>query len=152
MERDRLTPTDYELDETMTTAMDGVLAAALDDFPVTPLPLRFVPATMQRISPRFQLQFLDLALPFLSGVLFLTLLVGLGWFADLINLPWLPDPAGFLPETLTTWDQLPVNFLLFITIAVGAALVMVGTVYIALWLDRPLYVQVTAHQPNHGRM
>lgn len=148
MERDRLTPSEFDLDE----AMDATIVAALDDFPTTPLPSGFVPATMQRITPRFQLQFLDLALPFLSSVIFFTVLIGLAWFTGIINPVWLPDPAGFSPGMIATFDQLPLNFLLLITIAVGAALVMVGTVYVALWLDRPLTVRIPAQGSTHGRM
>lgn len=132
----------------MGTALEATIAAALDDFPLAPLPPNFVPATMQRITPRFQLQFLDLALPFLSAVLFLTLLAGLGWLTGFFNIGWLPTPAGFSPEFLAILSQLPINFLVLITIAVGAALVMVGTVYVALWLDQPL----SARSPAHGRM
>ena len=63
--------------------------AALESYPQAPLPARFLQRTMQRIRPRFRLEFLDLALPdFIT--LFLTTLIGLGfWVVSSLNPLWL---------------------------------------------------------------
>lgn len=131
------------------TELDNAIIEALEDLPLAPLPPGFVYATMRKITPkpRFRLQFLDLALPVLSGVFFVCTLMILGWFTGNFTYEWLPYPAGFAQGFFGLITQLPGYMLLALALGVEAALVMVVGITVALWLDRPL-VSTTA---PHGR-
>lgn len=83
-----------------TQRQEALLDAALDAYPLAPLPAGFVRATMARLAPpiRFRLHFLDVALPFGFALLMVTVFGLFIWLSSTIapaNLS-LPD-LGALP-------------------------------------------------------
>lgn len=119
---------------------DSILDAAIESYPLAPLPSGFVGRIMAQVGqqsqdivlPRFQLQFLDVALPaFLALFAFLVVTVGV-WLTRGLNSAGL---AGF-QLNLTLIGQIPAWFGLSAIAVIGEvmAVIMVG---VMLWLDRP---------------
>jgi hypothetical protein len=111
--------------ETMneTQQQAALLDAALDAYPLTPLPAGFVRATMARLAPvapiRFRLHFLDVALPFGSALLMVTLLALFLWLRGTMA------PAGL---SLPNFEALPSLEIAGVSWAAVVVLILLGEI------------------------
>jgi hypothetical protein len=120
------------------TELDPLIDAALESYPLTPLPRRFVRRTMAVIRPRFRLEFLDLALPGFF-ILFAATLAGVAfWLVNALNPVWLLEiqiRAGWYAQNL---NALPLGWFAAVGLAGFSATILAGVI-LALALDRPAY-------------
>jgi hypothetical protein len=123
---------------------DRLIDAALDSYPLAPLPPRFVRRTMAAIRagspafprPKFRLEFLDVALPVFFGFFGVTIL-GLGlWFVNAINPLWLLQLEIRTQWYLQNLNLLPVGWFAGAAIA-GVCAVALAVVGLAVALERP---------------
>jgi hypothetical protein len=122
--------------ETMNESQrqEALLDAALDAYPLTPLPAGFVRATMARLAPpvRFRLHFLDVALPFGFALLIATLFGLFLWLRGTISLSGLPAPAfATLPAAnigAVSWPAM-----IFLIVLAEVACLLAGVVSFAWW-------------------
>lgn len=109
-----------------TERQEALLDAALDAFPLTPLPAGFVRATMARLAPvppiRFRLYFLDVALPFGFALLMVTLLVLFLWLSGTVA------PAGLSLPSLPSFGELPAITVPGFSWAAVVGLILLGEV------------------------
>lgn len=119
---------------------ETTLEAALTDFPLAPLPPRFVEQVMAQVQryPRFQpepfrLQFLDFALPAFWATFAMLLLALVSWSSGQWQMEWLPAWPAQLAQISTLlqgqWGQVGVFVVL---IEVMGGVVICAT----LWQDR----------------
>lgn len=121
---------------------DPLIDAALDSYPLAPLPPHFVRRTMAGvragIRPRFRLEFLDLALP-VFFILFAVTLTGLGfWLLNALNPLWLLEiqiRAGWYAQNLYA---LPLGWIAAVGFASLWAALLAGSILL-LAFDRPVY-------------
>jgi len=121
---------------------ESLIDAALDSYPMAPLPRRFVRRTMAGIRAgsrlRFRLEFLDVALPAFF-VLFTGTLTGLGfWLLNALNPLWLLEiriRAGWYAQNL---DALPLGWFALVGFAGLSAAVLAGLILLLVF-DRPPY-------------
>jgi hypothetical protein len=114
-----------------TKNADALVEAALDNYPLAPLPPGFVRATMARLTPpiRFRFYFLDLALPFGFTLLLLPLFGLYLWLRGVITLAWLPVPAlPAAPFATISWPTL-----FFLLILAEITLLLAGLASVAWW-------------------
>jgi len=125
---------------------DPRIDAAIDSYPITPLPHGFIHRTMRKINPvpvQFQLHFLDLAIPAFFITFLGTLAAVALWTFSTIN------PIWFLRlERELDWIQMTQPAL--IPAAMIGLLLFVGVVFgilsMILWLERgsiPLQTKTT---------
>jgi hypothetical protein len=119
---------------------DSCLDAAIETYPLAPLPSGFVNRVMAQVKqqpqaivrPRFRLQFLDVALPaFMALFALLVMVVGM-WLTGQLGAAGLPA----VQLNLTSAGQVPPWFGISAVVVLGEVMVaiMVGAM---LWLDRP---------------
>lgn len=122
---------------------DRLIDAALDSYPLVPLPPRFVQRSMAAVRavsrPRFRLEFLDLALPGFV-ILFTSTLALLGfWLLNVLQPRWL-----LILQVRASWyaqnlDIVPLGFYGFVVMTGLSVFVLAGLV-VALALDRPVRI------------
>jgi hypothetical protein len=122
--------------ETMseTQRQEALIDAALDAYPLAPLPAGFVRATMARLVPpvRFRLHFLDIALPLGFALLMVTLFGLFVWLRGMLASAGLPLPAI---ETLPAANLGGISWaaVLFLVVLAEVACLLVGVASFARW-------------------
>jgi hypothetical protein len=119
---------------------DSFLDAAIETYPLAPLPTDFVSRVMTQVGqqpqviilPRFKLQFLDVALPAFMALFALLLVVVGMWLTGRLDAAGLPA----VQLNLALAGQVPPWFGISAVVVLGEVMVaiMVG---VMLWLDRP---------------
>jgi len=119
---------------------DSFLDAAIETYPLAPLPTDFVSRVMTQVGqqpqviilPRFKLQFLDVALPAFMALFALLLVVVGMWLTGRLDAVGLPA----VQLNLALAGQVPPWFGISAIVVLGEVMVaiMVG---VMLWLDRP---------------
>jgi hypothetical protein len=114
---------------------EALIDAALAEYPLAPLPPRFVRRTMTRVRPRFRFDFLDLALPAFL-LLFGVVLTGVAvWMVAALKPLWLLEMQVRIQWYLQNTSAVPWITLGTAWIAVVCGVLLVGVV-IAAALDR----------------
>ena len=126
---------------------NSLIDAALDEYPLTPLPPGFTNQVMSRVTAlpistepiQFRLQFLDVVLSFFwAGILSLGLILIL-WLMGQLAAPGAVD----LQNSLTAVGQTGIMNLTWL--GIGGALLAVEILFVVvvcvyLWLDQPQFV------------
>jgi hypothetical protein len=120
---------------------DPLIDAALDSYPLAPLPPRFIGRTMAGIQAgsrlRFRLDFLDLALPVFFGIFGVTI-IGLAlWLVNALNPLWLLELQIRAEWYAQNLNLFPVGWFAAAAVA-GAGVIALTGLLLALALDRPV--------------
>lgn len=124
----------------MNELHDNLLTQVLESYPQAPLPSGFVNRVMAQIEPaplppRFQLQFVDLAVPAFASLLLVTLIL-LAAQTDWLPLLLQGETAVFpflLPQLTPTLTAL--------LMAVVGELALLGILCWGLWSDTPAWLE-----------
>jgi len=119
---------------------DNSLDAAIESYPLAPLPSGFVNRLMAQVEqepravdlPRFRLQFLDVALPAFLALFALMVVTGGIWLGGQLNAAGLANPQS----NLALIGQIPPWFGVGALAVLGEVTMMI-MVGVRLWLDGP---------------
>jgi hypothetical protein len=117
-----------------TEQQEALIEAALNAYPLAPLPAGFVRATMARLVPpvRFRLSFLDVALPLVFALLIVTLFGLFVWLRGMLASTGLPLPVI---ETLPAANLWGISWaaVLFLVVLAEVACLLVGVASFTRW-------------------
>jgi hypothetical protein len=118
--------------------LDPRIDAALDSYPVVPLPSGFVRRTMAQVTPtkvRFRLDFLDLVIPAFFTIFALLALAMLLWTLNHLNPFWTLELGARLQWVSLYTSGFP-YWILVLTGSAGGALSLAGITAFIIWFNR----------------
>lgn len=118
--------------------LDPRIDAALDSYPVFPLPEDFVHRTMAQVTPtmvRFRLDFLDLVIPAFIAIFALLAFAMLIWTLNHLNPFWVLELGATLQLVSLYTSRFP-YWILVLTGSAGGALSLAGVIAFIIWFNR----------------